>query len=179
MFELVKRNGRHEEYDGVKLAQSLWQAGVSRFLLPKVVARAGLWPNPTTDVLRAHVESELKRWHPDAARRYAQPRRLHTFGSDNIARGSVRLYPETVARLGAKSGDTVWLRPYGIPVPFVAETTAQVEPGQVWLNRADLVRMEINPGVKLLTTGVWPAPVNLAGSHVPPERHDRLVAASV
>jgi hypothetical protein len=177
MFELVKRDGRREEYDGAKLAQSLRLAGVPPFVLSEIVSRVGLRPITTTKGLRASIETELKRWHPDAAIRYAQTCRLHALGSNAIARGSVQLCPEMVARFGAKTGDTIWLRPNGTSVPLTVETVARVEPDQIWLNRADLARMGINPGTRLLVTGVWPALSAPEHPYVSPERNDRLVAA--
>jgi|GEM_PF-3278372 len=129
--------------------------------------------------LRASLDSELERWELHAARQYEHTHRLHAFGSNDVARGSARLCPKTAARLGVTSGDTIWLMPNGTSVPLTVETQAHVAPNRIWLNRADLFRMNVIPGVALLATGVWPALSGLEPPHKPYDRHDGPVVASV
>jgi hypothetical protein len=177
-FELVKRDGRREEYDRAKLARSLERAGVAPYLLSGILDTVAPNPNQDTGSLRANVESELEGWHPAAARRYAQTRRLHAFGSSAFARGSVSLHPETIARFRAKPGDAVWLGANGTWVPLTVEAMAQIEAGQAWLNSADLARMGIHPGSRLLATVVCPARLRPGVSCAPVERHDSMAIAS-
>lgn len=127
----------------------------------------------------ASLESELERWELRAARQYDHTHRLHAFGSNDVARGSARLCPKTAARLGVTCEDTIWLMPNGMSVPLTVETRAHVAPNRIWLNRADLFRMNVIPGVALLATGVWPALSGLEPPHSSHDRHDRRVVASV
>lgn len=177
-FQLVKRDGRREQYDRTKLARSLSRAGVAPYMLGGILSIIAPNPDQDTGSLRASIESELKGWQPTAARRYGKTRRLYAYGSIAVARGSVGLHPETTGRLGVKSGDTVWLGENGTWAPFCAETMAQIEPGQVWLNSADLSDKGINPGARLLATGVCPVPLRHDGSYMPVDRHHAMVLAS-
>jgi hypothetical protein len=179
MFELVKRDGRHEKYDPTKLARSLTRAGVAPYMLAGILDSVAPNPDEDTGSLRADVESELECWQPTAARRYAQTRRVYAFGSEVVVRGSVVLDPEALVRLGVKPGDFVWLGENGTWVPFTVETMAQTRPGQVWLNSADLAGMDVNPGARLLATGAHPEPLRHGVSRAPVRRHDAMVLASV
>lgn len=98
MFELVKRDGRRDEYDRAKLARSLMRAGVAPYMLEGILDSVAPNPDQDTGSLRASIESELKQWQPAAARRYARTRRLHAFGSGDFTLGSVCLHPDTAAR---------------------------------------------------------------------------------
>ena len=136
-------------------------------------------PGPVPPGGSASLESELERWELHAVRQYEHTHRLHAFGSNDVARGSARLCPKTAARLGVTSGDTIWLMPNGMSVPLTVETQAHMAPNRICLNRADVFRMNVIPGAKLLATGVWPALSGLQPPHMPPDRQDRLVVASL
>jgi hypothetical protein len=155
MFDILKHDGRREEYDRAKLARSLMGAGVAPYMLAGILDAVTPIPDQDTGSLRASIESELESWHPAAARRYAQTRRPHAFGSGALAHGVVALHSETMTRFEVKPGDTVWLGESETRAPFTVETLAQVEPGQAWLNSADLAGMGLNPGARLLATGVY------------------------
>ena len=155
-FEIVKRDGRSEEYNEAKLVRSLTRAGVAPFMLAGILHSVTPNPDQDTRALRASVESELEQWQPAAARRYAQTRRLRAFGSGAFALGSVSLRPETAERFGTRHGDTLWLGENGAWVPLVVETRAQIEPDQAWLHSAILADMGTNPGARIPATRVFP-----------------------
>jgi hypothetical protein len=178
MFEIVKRDGRREQYDKTKLARSLVRAGVAPYMLAGILDSVAPNPDQDTGSLRANLESELGYWQPTAARRYAQTRRVCAFGYGALARGRLGLHLETMTRFGVGPGDTVWVGENGTWVPLAVETTAQIEPGQAWLHSAVLADMGINPGARLLATGVCPVPLRQDGSCVPVDRHHAMVIAS-
>jgi hypothetical protein len=177
-FEIVKRDGRREEFNREKLARSLIGAGVAPFMLAGILDSVTPNPDQDTRALRASVESELEQWQPAAARRYAQTRRFRVFGSGAVALGSVSLHPETAARFGTTRGDNLWLGENGAWVPLVVETRAQVEPDQAWLRSAVLADMGINPGARILATRVFPGMPRRGVMSAPATRHDAQVPAS-
>ena len=174
MFEIVKRDGRREEYARSKLARSLLRAGVAPYMLEGILDTVAPYPDQDTGSLRASIESELENWHPAAARRYAQTRRVPAFGSGAIARGRVDLHPETLARFRVIPGNPLWLGENGARVPLIVETTKQIGLNQAWLNSADLTNLGVHPGARLLTSGMCPASVDhgvsfgLIGRHEAP-----------
>jgi len=99
--------------------------------------------------LRARVESELERRHPSAARRYATTRSLIARAAEQSGFGWVCLNPQTVNRLGLKTGDTVWLGDKKTPAPFSIESRQDVEPGQVWLSAREMTAMGVSNGTRL------------------------------
>ena len=159
MFDIVKRDGRREEYDRTKLARSLTRAGVAPYMLAGILDI--ITPNPGQDTrsLRADVESELERWQPSAARRYAFTRSLAAHGSEQAGYGWVCLNPETASRLGLRPGDTVWLSHDGTPAPFSIEGLEDVERGHAWLNPGRWRRWE-----SAMERG-WPHPVSIMRHH--------------
>jgi hypothetical protein len=171
-FELVKRDGHHEEYNREKLARSLARAGVARYLLAGILDVVAPHPDEDTGLLRAIIECELEQWQPVAARRFAQTRRLHTFGSGALSLGSVNLHPETAARFGTRHGETIWLGENGAWAPLVVKTQAQVEPNQAWLNSAVLADMGIDSGSRLLVTSRFPGMPRRGTSNAPVAWHD-------
>ena len=177
-FEVVKRDGRCEEYDRAKLVRSLVRAGVAPFMLAGILDSVTPNPGQDTRALRASVESELEQWQPAAARRYAQTRRLRVFGSGAFALGSVILHPETAARFGTRREDTLWLGEDGAWVPLILETRAQIEPDQAWLRSAILADMGINPGARLLVTRSFPGMPRRGILSAPVAWHDAPVPAS-
>jgi hypothetical protein len=178
MFDLLKRDGRREEYDRTKLARSLMRAGVAPYMLAGILDAVTPIPDQDTGSLRANVESELLCWHPTAARRYAQTHRVRAFGSRALAHGVVGLHPETVTRFGVKPGDTVWLGENGDRVLLSVKTLGRIAPDQAWLNSADMAGMGLNSGARLLATGVCPTALRHGVSSALVERHDALVLAS-
>jgi hypothetical protein len=177
-FDLLKRDGRREAYDRAKLTRSLVRAGVASYMLPGILDTVAPNPGQDTGSLRANVEAELEAWHPNAARRYAQTRRVYACGSGALVRGSVGLHPETTTSFGVKPGDTIWLGENETRLPLTVETMPQVEPGQVWLNSADLAGMGVCPGARLLATRFCPATPRHGVSFALVERHDAPVLAS-
>jgi hypothetical protein len=157
LFEIVKRDGRREGYARSKLARSLRQAGVPPYMLEGILDTVAPYPDQDTGSLRASIESELENWHPAAARRYAQTRRVPAFGSDAIARGRVDLHPETLAQFQVMPGNPLWLGENRARLPLIVETTKQIGLNQAWLNSADLADLDVNPGARILTSGVCPA----------------------
>lgn len=112
-------------------------------------------PDQDTGSLRADVESELERWHPTAARRYATTRSLVVRASDRTGYGWVRLNAETVNRLGLRPGDTAWLSDNGTPAPFSVEGHEDVERGQAWLNPREMSAMGVKEGTKLAASSIY------------------------
>ena len=153
--ELVKRDGRREEYDRAKLARSLMRAGVAPNTLAGALDRIVPEPNLDTGSLRARIESELELLQPSAARRYATTRTLTARGSEQAGYGWACLNPETVSRLGLRPGDAVWLGHEGAPAPFSIECHEGVERGQAWLNPGEMAAMGVRDGVKLAASSVY------------------------
>ena len=153
-FELVKRDGRREKYDRTKLARSLMRAGVTPYMLTGILTAVTPLPDEDTGSLRADIESELERWHPNAARRYATTRGLTVHGSERAGYGWVCMNPETVSRLGLRSGDTVWLNDNGASAPFSVESHEDIERGQAWLNPREMAAMGVRDGAKLPASGI-------------------------
>ena len=152
-FELVKRDGRREEYDRTKLARSLVRAGVAPDTIAGILDSVAPNPDQDTGSLRANVEAELACWHPNAARRYATTRTLIAIGSAQAGFGWVCMHPETVSRLGLRPGDTVWLSDNGTPAPFSVESREEIECGQAWLNPREMAAMGVGDGAKLAASG--------------------------
>jgi hypothetical protein len=166
-FELVKRDGRREEYDRAKLARSLMRAGVAPYMLAGILDIVAPNPDQDTGSLRARVEAELTLRQPSAACRYATTRSVIIRASEQSGFGWVCMNPETVSRLGLRPGDTVWLSDKGTPAPFSAESREDVERGQAWLNPREMAAMEVEDGVKLAASRVYHGPSPLSEeSHV-------------
>ena len=153
-LELVKRDGRREEYDRAKLARSLARAGVAPYMIAGILDAVTPIPDQDTGSLRADVEAELECWHPNAARRYATTRGLTVHGSERAGHGWVCMNPETVSRLGLRSGDTVWLNDNGAPAPFSVESHEDIERGQAWLNPREMAAMGVRDGAKLPASSI-------------------------
>ena len=155
MFELVKRDGRREEYDRAKLARSLVRAGVAPYMLAGILDTVAPNPGQNTGSLRADVESELRCWHPTAARRYGTTRSLTVRGSEQAGVGWVCVNPETVSLLGLRPGDTVWLSDKEAPAPFSIESLEEVERGYAWLNPREMAAMGVGGGAKLAASSIY------------------------
>jgi hypothetical protein len=155
MFDLLKRDGRHEEYDRTKLTRSLVRAGVAPYMLAGILDSVAPIPDQDTGSLRADVEAELESWHPNAARRYATTRCLIVRASEQSGYGWVCLNPETARRLGLKSGDAVWLGHDGTPASFSVESHDGVERGQAWLNPREMAAMGVREGTKLAASSIY------------------------
>jgi hypothetical protein len=155
MFDLLKRDGRREEYDRAKLARSLARAGVAPYMLAGILDAVTPIPDQDTGSLRANVEAELESWHPNAARRYATTRSLIVRASEQAGYGWVCLNPETVSRLGLRPGDTVWLGHEGTPASFSIESHEGVERGQAWLNPREMAAMGVREGAKLAASSIY------------------------
>jgi hypothetical protein len=154
-FELVKRDGRREQYDRAKLVRSLMRAGVAPYMLVGILDTVTPNPGQDTGSLRADIAAELEYWHPNAARRYATTRSLIVRASNQAGYGWVCLNPETVNRLGLKPGDTVWLGDRKTPAPFSVESHQDVEPGQARLNAREMMTMGVAVGTKLAASSVY------------------------
>jgi hypothetical protein len=171
-FELVKRDGRREEYDRTKLARSLVRAGVAPDMIAGILDSVAPNPDQDTGSLRANVDAELECWHPNAARRYATTRSLTARGSEQAGYGWVCVNPETVSRLGLTPGDTVWLSDSGTPAPFSVESHEDVEQGQVWLNPREMAAMDVREGMKLAASSIY------LETAVPPEEPQAIGRAA-
>jgi len=158
--EIGKRDGRREAYDSAKLARSLARAGVVPHMLSAILDRVGPGPHLDTAVLRARVESVLSLKQPNAARRYASTCSLTARGAEQAGYGWVCMNPETVSRLGLRSGDTVWLSHDEATAPFSIEPIADVERGQVWLNIREMAAMGVSAGTRVAASRIcrvtWP-----------------------
>jgi hypothetical protein len=155
MFELVKRNGRREEYDCAKLARSLTRAGVVPYMLAEVLDRVVSNPDRDTGTLRARVESVLALRQPTAARRYASTRSLTALGSEQAGYGWVCMNSETVSRLSLRPGDTIWLSHEGAAAPFSIESLSDVERGHAWLNTREMAAMGVRAGTRLAASSIY------------------------
>jgi hypothetical protein len=156
VFDLVKRDGRREEYNRSKLARSLVQAGVAPYLLAGILDSVAPNPDQDTGSLRERVESELALRQPSAAHRYATTRSLVVRASEQSGYGWVCLHPETVSRLGLRPGDAVWLSHEGTPAPFSIEIHEDVERGHAWLNPREMAAMGVRDGMKLAASSIYP-----------------------
>ena len=173
MFDLLKRDGRHEEYDRAKLARSLVRAGVAPYMLAGILDAVTPIPDQDTDSLRANIEAELECWHPKAALRYATTRGLIIRASEQAGYGWVCLNPATVGRLGLRPGDAVWLGNEGTPASFSIESHEGVERGQAWLNPRELAAMGVREGAKLAASSIYHE------TTVPPEERQAIGRAAV
>jgi hypothetical protein len=144
-MELVKRNGDREDFDCVKLARSIRQAGVPVYSVSAMVARACILPVRDTTELRRRVEQELARRYPVAARNYASTRRWPVAASDVVVQGQAGFSPATAARVGIGPGETVRVEFGGSTAALKASTLDKLAPDHVWLNYADLARAGIGP----------------------------------
>ena len=154
-FELVKRDGRREEYDRSKLARSLLRAGVTPYTAAGTLAQVEPGPDMDTGSLRARVEAELERRQPSAARRYATTRSLIARAAEQSGFGWVCLNPDTVNRLGLRPGDTVWLNDKRTPAPFTIESREDVERGHAWLNPGEMAVMGLGDGARLTAAATY------------------------
>ena len=154
-FQLVKRDGRHEEYDRSKLARSLVRAGAAPGTLAWTLDRIVPGPDLDTDSLRARVAAELEILQPSAARRYATTRSLIARASELSGYGWVGMNPETVSRLGLRPGDTIWLSHGGTPAPFSIESHEGVERGHAWLAPLEMAAMGVREGMKLAASSTY------------------------
>ena len=155
LFELVKRDGRREEYDGAKLARSLMRAGVAPYMLVGILDSVDPRPGMDTNSLRERVASELALRQPGAAKRYATTRSLTARATEQAGYGWVCMNPETMSRLNLRPGDTVWLSNEGTPAPFSIESLQDVEPGRVWLNPREMSAMGVSNGTRLAASTVY------------------------
>ena len=155
MPEIVKRDGRRENYDCAKLARSLARAGVAPHMLAGILDR--VVPNQAQDTgsLRARVESVLALRQPSAARRYTSTCSLTARGSEQAGYGWICMNPETVSRLNVRPGDTVWLSYDGATAPFSIESLADVERGHAWLNSREMAAMGVRSGTRLAASSVY------------------------
>ena len=167
MFRIVKRDGRREEYNKAKLARSLTRAGVAPYMLAGILDSVAPNPDQDTSSLRADVESELERWQPSAAKRYATTRTLTALGrgSEQAGYGWVCLNPEDVSRLGLRSGDMVWLSTDGTGAPYSIDSLEDVGRGQAWLNHREMAAMGLSDGTKLAASGVYQETLTLRDEH--------------
>ncbi len=157
-FELVKSDGRREEYDRAKLARSLLRAGVTPDVVVGALARVEPGPSQHTGLLRLRIVTELAHTYPNAARRYASTRSLVAIACKQAGFGWACLHPETVKRLGLRPGDTVWLGDKRTPAPFSIESREDVEPGHTWLNPREMAAMGVRDGARLTAAGRYPQP---------------------
>jgi hypothetical protein len=155
MFELVKRDGRRQQYDRAKLVRSLMRAGARLDMIARALALIEPWPGLNTTVLRSRVEAELERRQPNAARRYATTRSFVVHPSEQAGYGWVCMNPEAASRLGLRSGDTVWLCDGGTQAPFSIDSCENVAPGQAWLNPREMAAMEAGEGIKLAASSAY------------------------
>ena len=155
MFELLKRDGRREEYDRAKLARSLMRAGVAPYMVAGITDCVAPNPYQDTGSLRANVEAGLACWHPNAARRYATTRSLIARASELSGYGWVCMHPETVSRLGLRTGDAVWLGYEGPSASFSIESLEAVERGEAWLNPREMATMEVRERMKLAASSIY------------------------
>ena len=167
MFEIVKRDGRREEYSKAKLSRSLTRAGVAPYMLAGIMDIVTPNPGQDTSSLRADVESELKRWQPSAARRYATTRTLTALGrgSEQAGYGWICINPEDVSRLGLRPGDTVWLSTDGTGAPLSIESLEAVKRGHAWLNHREMAAMGVSDGTKLAASGAYHETSTLRDEH--------------
>jgi hypothetical protein len=175
MAGIVKRDGRREEYDRVKIARSLARAGVAPHMLDGIMEHLGPDPDPDTGSLRARIESVLALREPGAARRYASTCSLTALESEQAGYGWVCMNPDTVSRLSVRPGDMVWLSHDGATAPFSIESMAEVERGQARLNRREMAAMGVRTGTRLTASMVYQVT-----SHPPeePSDHGRSGATS-
>lgn len=167
VFEVIKRDGRREEYDPRKLVRSLLRAGLAPRLLVETIERVRPWPGMDTDSLRVRVEQELSIQQPGAAHRYATTRSLVARASEQSGFGWACMHPETVRRLGLRHGDAVWLCHESPPAPFSIDGREDVERGQVWLNPREMAAMGVKERTRLPAASVFH---RSAPTEDPPER---------
>jgi len=155
LFQLVKRDGRREEYNPAKLARSIAHAGVAPYMLAGILDAVDPRPGMDTDSLRRRVESELELRQPRAAKRYATTRTLTARGSPQAGYGWACINPEDFTRLNLRPGDTVWLSHGGSAAPFSVQNLEDVERGHVWLNRREMAAMGLSDGTKPAASVVY------------------------
>lgn len=126
MAKLKKRTGQMEEFNPLKLENSIRWAGVSdavaKELASKIVPKDGV----STSELRSQVLAELKAKDPAAAQRYERTRTCRARLAPDLGKEMARLHPDTLRILGLESGAPLRLEYAGRVANVRTETSPQV-----------------------------------------------------
>lgn len=126
MTNIKKRSGQEEEFNRLKVENSIRWAGatdaVAREIASKLVPRDGM----STSELRSQVLAELKAEDPAAAQRYERTRTCRARIASDISKEMARLHPDTLRSLGLEAGAPLRLEHVGRTQTVRAEASPKV-----------------------------------------------------
>jgi hypothetical protein len=147
MTRIKKRSGELQEFDRMKLIDSMIRAGANKTVAEQIAERVRVSEGTSTIELRRMVAEELRKVNEAVAEAYVRTLRLRVSANGDIRTGAARI-PKRIERLpDVKSGQPARVR-HG-----EKRTEVRVEPAlenrELWLNPEDLEALGAPEGTRV------------------------------